>query len=315
MVKLKLELPDGFLDEEVRCNYTVSRKMKEVWAVELDLLNEFMRVCKKHNIKFYADGGTAIGCVRHNGFIPWDDDIDLAVSRKDYEKLCQVSYEFKYPYFFQTEQTDPGSCRGHIQLRNSETTGILKHEANYRLKFNQGIFIDIFPKDNIPDDDRKKDKYIKKVVTHKDRLYNYIRILRQSNKKEVWMSDKNKIKTAMKLLRVVLINKLKIVDRQYKKYERLMSKYKDTKTKRICNLPMTDSKNIDGKINSADFLYENPVSFKFEFMELPVPSNYDKILTETYGDYMKYVIGKNTHGDVIFDTSISYIDYFEKEIN
>ncbi|MDD5999955.1 MAG: hypothetical protein PUC55_09690, partial [Lachnospiraceae bacterium] len=61
MVDLKITLPEGFLDEEVRCGYTVTHEMKEVWAVELDLLSEFMRVCKKHDIQFYTDGGTTIG--------------------------------------------------------------------------------------------------------------------------------------------------------------------------------------------------------------------------------------------------------------
>ena len=141
MVDLNIELPKGFLEEEVRCGYTVTRKMKEVWAVELDLLKEFKRVCNKYDLKYCADGGTLLGAIRHQGFIPWDDDLDIAMLRKDFEKLNEVApAEFKKPYFWQTEETDKGSARGHAQLRNSDTTGIIKNEYEHQRNnnFNQG---------------------------------------------------------------------------------------------------------------------------------------------------------------------------------
>ena len=158
MVDLNIELPKGFLEEEVRCGYTVTRKMKEVWAVELDLLKEFKRVCNKYDLKYCADGGTLLGAIRHQGFIPWDDDLDIAMLRKDFEKLNEVApAEFKKPYFWQTEETDKGSARGHAQLRNSDTTGIIKNEYEHQRNnnFNQGIFIDIFPFDTVIDSEEK----------------------------------------------------------------------------------------------------------------------------------------------------------------
>ena len=137
MVSLNIKLPENFLDEEIRDDYVVSSQMKQVWAVELDLLNKILEVCKKYNIKIIASGGTLLGAVRHKGFIPWDDDIDLMMMRDQYDKLCDVAEkEFTYPYFFQTEYTDPGSMRGHAQLRNSQTTGILNVERG-KCKFNR----------------------------------------------------------------------------------------------------------------------------------------------------------------------------------
>ena len=75
MVELKIKLPDSFFYEEERDGYWVSSEIKELWAVQLDLLNEFDRVCKKYNLKYILDFGTLLGAIRHKGFIPWDDDL------------------------------------------------------------------------------------------------------------------------------------------------------------------------------------------------------------------------------------------------
>ena len=175
MIDINLTLPDGYLEAEERDGYLVSKETKEIWAVELDLLNEFIRVCDKYQIKYYADGGTILGAVRHGGFIPWDDDIDLVMKRGEFNRLNKIaSSEFKYPYFWQTEETDPGSFRGHAQLRNSLTTGILKAEADYKYKFNQGIFIDVFPMDYIPDNPDEQYAFFSDLERQQKKVWKYI---------------------------------------------------------------------------------------------------------------------------------------------
>ncbi len=81
------------LEEEIRDGYKVTAEMKKLWSVQMDILEQIDKICKKHNITYYADGGTLLGAVRHKGFIPWDDDLDVQMYRDDLEKFCKVAKE------------------------------------------------------------------------------------------------------------------------------------------------------------------------------------------------------------------------------
>lgn len=232
MLPIKLKLPEHFLDEEIRCNYTVSHKMKKVWAVELDLLNEFMRVCKKYNITYYADAGTSLGAVRHKGFIPWDDDIDVMMFRDQYQKLCKIAKkEFKHPYFFQTEDTDPGSLRGHAQLRNSLTTGILQCELAGKWGYNQGIFLDIFPIDSIPDDDEIFSKMQKSLSNKRTAINFWIRKAYEKFSKE--QNNSLKANILFFLFRHNILNWRGHTHRLHRAFEKEMQRFNDQETKRV----------------------------------------------------------------------------------
>ena len=149
------------IQEEIRDGYLVSAKMKRIWAVELKLLQKLLSVCEKYNLKIWADGGTLLGTVRHKGYIPWDDDIDMVMLRDDYDKLLQIaSKEFTHPYFFQCAYTEKIYPRGHSQLRMDGTAAVLNGVDDVFSKTHQGIFIDIFPYDVVPDDCSKRTKLI-----------------------------------------------------------------------------------------------------------------------------------------------------------
>ena len=120
-------LPENFWAEEIRDEYFVSAEMKKVWAIEMDLYREVTRILNKHNLRYFTDGGTTLGGVRHKGFIPWDDDLDICVPREDYEKLHQLASEFKDPYFLQSTVTDPEYGYSFMRLRNSNACKKLKN--------------------------------------------------------------------------------------------------------------------------------------------------------------------------------------------
>ena len=116
-----------FYKEEIRCGWRVDEKTKKVWAVQLEMLDEVERICKKYGLKYFADSGTLIGAVRHQGYIPWDDDIDLVMLREDYETFLKVAPgELKEYLVLQTPYREKNYLRAHAQLRNSRTTGCSK---------------------------------------------------------------------------------------------------------------------------------------------------------------------------------------------
>ena len=85
-----MRVPDNFLEGEIRNSFYVESMMKKVWAAQLEVLHEIDRICKKHNITYFADWGTLLGAVRHKGFIPWDDDMDITMKRQDYIKFARA---------------------------------------------------------------------------------------------------------------------------------------------------------------------------------------------------------------------------------
>lgn len=123
----------------------IANRLKEE---QLKLLYELDRVCKNLGIAYYLAYGTAIGVVRHKGFIPWDDDIDVCMKNEDLELLKRNSDLFQEPFFFQCYESDPEYGLMISRLRNSNTTLIEKNESNRDI--NHGIFIDIYPLYNTP---------------------------------------------------------------------------------------------------------------------------------------------------------------------
>lgn len=306
MVDLELKLPDGFLDEEIRCGYAVSHEMKKIWAVELDLLYVFDRVCAKHNIRYWADGGTMLGAVRHQGFIPWDDDIDIVMMREDYARLCCVAEkEFTGPYFFQTEYTDPGSLSGHAQLRNSATTGILKSKLKYKYRFNQGIFIDIFPLDFLPDDKAEQDMFIQTAQN---------KILK-AKKYEICRTRyiENRYNPGKKLLNLSVINIMHMLNYRNKDPNKYFVEFE--------NYVWNSDQKHTGTIGKLFFYpvkeksiwkkewFQSFQLLPFEMLSIPVSTEYDAIMTRFFGDWRVPHQNPSYHDGVLFDTEHPYTYY------
>ena len=293
MIDIKLQLPDQFFKPQEALGFCITRKRKEVWAIELDLLHEFDQVCRKHGLKYYLDGGSLLGAIRHKGFIPWDDDIDLIMFRADYNRLLKIAPDaFRHPYFFQHACTDVGYRRGHAQLRNSRTCGALDYEL-LKVKFNQGIFIDIFVLDNINDDRRKVDAQVKE-------LQYYIKLMERMEQSVVPQpitikGIDNSIRRFENLMHL------------YSTYDACAARFENEQSKFVTSIAFL-GKVEDNRIVERTW-YGEPQYAAFECLTVPLPSDPESILRIYYGDdYMTPLNKSPVHSSVVFDTNRSYLE-------
>lgn len=127
------------------------KMLRQLQMVELELLIEVDRICKICDIKYNIIAGTLLGAVRHNGFIPWDDDADVALLRPEYEKFrnaCKTELDTTR-FYFQDHRNTPGYRWGYGKLRRKGT--VFLRENQEHMPYEQGVFIDVFPLDGVPD--------------------------------------------------------------------------------------------------------------------------------------------------------------------
>ena len=285
------------LEPETRNGYYISAEMKKVWGVEMDLLNKLLEVCKKHNLRIFAEGGTLLGAIREHGFIPWDDDIDMAMLRDDYDKLREVANEeFRSPYFFQCGYTDLFP-NGFTRIRKDGTAAILNNSIFH--KCHQGIFIDVFPLDAVPEDSIRFKELLEKKKDMKRKMKLYC---------EPHFSFTNLIYDWKVLKAICEIGRCGFYH-YFARYDYLVKLPSKEPYDKISLFSWAFDNKYLRKIN----WYRETSYIPFEDILIPIPIDYDNILKTQFGDYMRPVKeGTNHGGFLILDTENSYNDYLPK---
>lgn len=287
-------IPETFLQEEIRCDFLVDEKRKKIWTVCLDLLLEIDRVCKKHGLRYFLMYGSLLGAIRHKGFIPWDDDVDIIMFRKDYDVLTKLGEEFTAPYFLQTPETDPNFCNSIIKLRNSNTCFFSKYHG-YR-KFNSGLLIDVFPlEDAMPETEEARWDEI-----------NQLNILNS-----LWLKMPSPYKTRHDIDRIAKYSNIDC-RANLARINEIATMYNDPSTKYVGQLVNTVY-SFDREMFLRES-FDNTIYADFEGLKLPIPAGYDQILKTTYGDYMEFPPAEKRgswHEMAYLDPDMSFSDYMK----
>ena len=249
------------------------KELKKVQEVELEILKEFDRICKKHNIKYFLAGGTCLGAVRHKGFIPWDDDIDVSMLRADYDKFIKVYKEDlnKEKFYLESPETDDNCGMLYAKLKRKDS--IFAEAGKSRNIDEEGIWIDIFPMDNLCDNKFLGKLYLYRTYALKIIMMNKYGYIEYTNNKK-----RNIIIGCVKFLSLFFNKK-----RLKKKLCRMTRKFnnRDTNTL-LCFAGVYLKKEIFNKE-----VFKNSIETDFEDLKSYIPVGYDKYLTQFYGDYMK----------------------------
>lgn len=263
----------------------------------LELLCFFHDLCMSHGLRYYAVGGTALGAMRHGGFIPWDDDLDVGMPRSDYEKLKLISGKVDtgvYIFEFPSESKDFVYPFGKMY----DTTTTLIENTRYKTK--RGLYIDIFPLDGIGD-------------TYEDAVKNFCRIEKSVNLILAttcgWRKGrklyKNLAVMGMRLIPQFVVNTSKLmrnVEQECKKIDFDSAEYVA-----LCGAPDYHTRMI-----SKREWYGTPVLAEFENKVIYIPEKADDFLTGVFGDWRQLppVEKQVSHHDFIsIDLNKSYLDH------
>ena len=241
---------------------------EELKQIELDILKFVADFCNKNELKYFLAYGTLIGAIRHKGFIPWDDDIDIWMPRDDYNKLMDIFNQSETCHYKLLRPNDKCSYHPYVKVIDTRT---VKIEEDYKYKNgNLGVDIDIFPLDGQPTDDNEYIKWYNKL----QRYY--------------WAYPFLFLKHCKKIKRIIGIPIIKLISGGKKnilnKTAQLHLKYPYSKTDFVGSIESCYNTKCD---RYKKEWFDQTIEFEFEGATFKVPSEYDKILTQIYGDYMQ----------------------------
>ena len=276
-----MKLTTEFYQDEVRYGFYVPTAIKQAWGAELQILAEIDRICKKYNIRYFAEWGTLIGAVRHGGFVPWDDDLDIGMLREDYERFKEVAKD-ELPGEFAIH--DYATKENHwLFLSRVVNCNQICFEEEHLRKYHNFPYIatvDIFVMDYLYRDEEQEKarcEEIKHILAVADQI---IEGRMQDSVREMFLQElENKYHT--KLPRTENARELGIS--LYRLAELQMARVSADESDAVAQIfPWV----LKGNRGLPKKCYDTLVRLPFEEITIPVPADYDTALRYRYGDYM-----------------------------
>lgn len=245
---------------------------------EKDILIFFQDMCEKYNLKYFVAFGTLLGTIRHSGFIPWDDDIDVAMPRKDYNQFLKIMQkEENSRFFLQIPETDHKYHLTFAKLRMKNTRFLEERLVDAGAQ--EGFYIDIFPYDNIPDNEQQAKMYMKKCAF-------WIRLFSVSRIKEPQIGSRGGLDYLVRTVWYALYYFLKLIPsadkRIWRKCNKYFCMYQNYETDRSTLLVSEPEKWVIYKKEM-----EKLEQRQFEDIKVSVPKDYDAVLKRNYNNYME----------------------------
>lgn len=315
-----LQFPEEYFEDEVRDGFYVPSMIKRAWATELDVLDEVDRICRKYNITYYAEWGTLLGAIRHAGYVPWDDDLDIGMRREDYVKFCKVAPgEFVEGYQIINFRTNKDFhhflarvvCKNRICFED-------EHLRRYH-GFPYLAGLDIYVHDNVSKDKKAQEK-CEKTAEY---------IVAVADAIEAGQMSAEDEQAAVTRINMICGTDIRVQQDKcqerielYSVAENVFATFKDEECEEMTQ--MMPYSLYGNHMRIPVKYYERVVRVPFENTTIPVPIGFDAMLKSRYGDYMKLVRNAGGHDypfyesqkkqlEVLMDFKLPEYTYDEKK--
>lgn len=283
-----MNIPEGYLNGEIRDGFYVESTMKKAWAAEIEVLNEVDRICRQHDIQYFADWGTLLGTIRHKGFVPWDDDMDITMKREDYTRFCQIVRQEQGELEIINFHTDPEWKDMLSRVINGRSVNYTEEHLRKYHEFPYVAGLDIFPLDYVApteEEDKLQCSMISIVEAFSANIRN-----NTATPEEIEQTTKD-----IEQMCGVKFNNLEPLATQLLKLgERLSMMYTDEESQAVALMgDHAGPRPLD--VYPKEY-YSESIYMPFEYTTIPVPVGYEKILIQKYGEnYMIPYLGGTNH--------------------
>ena len=283
-----MNIPGGYLNGEIRDGFYVESTMKKAWAAEIEVLNEVDRICRQHDIQYFADWGTLLGTIRHKGFVPWDDDMDITMKREDYTRFCQIVRQEQGELEIINFHTDPEWKDMLSRVINGRSVNYTEEHLRKYHGFPYVAGLDIFPLDYVApteEEDKLQCSMISIVEAFSANIRN-----NTATPEEIEQTTKD-----IEQMCGVKFNNLEPLATQLLKLgERLSMMYTNEESQ--AGALMGDHAGPRPLDVYPKEYYSESIYMPFEYTTIPVPVGYEKILIQKYGEnYMIPYLGGTNH--------------------